>query len=133
MQQESIYITTSKKAGVEEVQTARTLAFFLDAKFQKRGTKPFKKIKEKAEKYGCRKIIIVELEGIRIPFEKKQIKAKVKAIKKSEAKIEESAESNVFNLEHLKEFKKNNKIYIKNPKTRRILEVELRAENGSGI
>jgi hypothetical protein len=122
MQQESIYVTTSKGGSPEN---ARTLAFFLDAKFQKRGSKTFRKIKEKAEKYGCKNIIILTKQAIRLYKQKKELKAKLTVKKKSEVNLKECASSNVFETEHLKEWKKENRIYIQNPKTRKILELEL--------
>lgn len=125
MQQESIYVTTSKMAGVETAGSARTLAFFLNAKFQKRGSKTFRRIKEKAEKYGCKNIIIIEKDFIRLHPQKKQIKAKLTVKKKSEVNLSDCVESKIFNTEHLKEMKKENKTYIQNPKTRKILEVEI--------
>ena len=112
-------------AGAETTGTARTLAFFLNAKFQKRGSKTFRKIKEKAEKYGCKGIIIIEKDFIRFHPQKKQVKAKISVKKKSEVKLSDCAESSLFNTEHLKEMKKENIIYIQNSKTRKILEVKL--------
>jgi hypothetical protein len=125
MQQESIYITTSKKPGLEVTSKARKLAFFLNAKFQKRGFKTFRKIKEKAEKYGCKNIVIIEKIFIRLHPQKKHFKAKVNIKKKSEVNLNDCVESKIFNLEHVKELKKENKIYFLNPKTRKILEIEI--------